>query len=616
MLPNTSSNTPNTPSAGPRRLVHRFAHLKRALRLVWQSSPRWLVINSVMIAIQSALPLLALYLMKLMLDSVAVALDATDKDAAFHDVSLWIGLSMGLVILGVIIRSLAELASEVQVQFVTNHMYDIIHAKSLEVDLEYYENSDYYNTLHRAQEEAPYRPAHIVNNLLQIGQNGLSLIAIAGLLMSVHWGIAIVLLLATIPGVIVRMKYAGKMYHWQRLRTLLERKTSYFDWLLTGGEYAKEIRLFDLGSFFTGRLQASRQQLQTERLRIITQRSLLGLVIEAGAALAIYGTFAFIAYRTVYGDFTLGALVMYYQAFQRGQSLLQGFLSSLARLYEDNLFLSNLYEFLDLKKKIEEPATPAPIPRPIRSEIVFDRVSFRYAGSEVDALSDVTLRIRPGEVVAVVGENGSGKTTLVKLLCRLYDTGSGCITIDGTDIRQFETRALRREISVIFQDYIQYQMTARENIWVGNTALPQDDEAIIAAARQSGADEVLTRLKHGYDTFLGRWFDEDSTELSIGQWQKVALARAFLRDAQLVILDEPTSALDAKAEYEVFRQFRQLLNGRAAVLISHRMSTVKLADHIYVLHQGKLIESGTHDELMHLNGSYARLFELQAQYYR
>lgn len=593
-----------------------FAHLERALRLVWESSPRWLLINGVLIVIQSVLPLLTLYLLKLLLDSVAVALEMTDKDAAFRDVGLWIGLSLGLVVFGAVVRSLAELSSEVQTQFVANHMYDIIHTKSLEVDLEYYENSEYYNTLHRAQEEAPYRPSHIVDNLLQIGQNGLSLVAIAGLLLSVHWGIGIVLMLATFPGILVRMKFAGKMFRWQRRRTLLERQTSYYDMMITDGDFAKEIRLFDLGPFFVGRLKASREQLQNERLRIIVQRTFLALAIEAVAALAIYGMLAFIAYRTVQGDFTLGALVMYYQAFQRGQSLLQGFLRSLARLYEDNLFLSNLYEFLDLEKKIVEPAVPAPVPRPFQSEIAFNHVSFRYPGNTIDALNDVSLRIRPGEVVAIVGENGSGKTTLVKLLCRLYETANGCITIDGTDIRQFETQALHREISVIFQDYLQYQLTARENIWVGNTNLPPNDQAVIAAARQSGADEVITRLQHGYDTPLGRWFEDNGTDLSVGQWQKVALARAFLRDAQLVILDEPTSALDAKAEYEVFRQFRELLNGRAAVLISHRMSTVKLADQIYVLHQGKLIENGTHDELMQLEGTYARLFELQAQYYR
>jgi ATP-binding cassette subfamily B protein len=290
-------------------------------------------------------------------------------------------------------------------------------------------------------------------------------------------------------------------------------------------------------------------------------------------------------------------------------------LSGLAGLYEDNLFLSNLYEFLDLKRKVIEPAHGSPIPQPMKTGVVFDHVGFRYPTGSRKVLEDISLVIRPGEVVALVGENGSGKTTLIKLLCRLYDPVDGNITLDGTDLRQFETTALRRNISVILQDYAKYHLSARENIWFGNTALAPDHERIVAAARQAGADDLIAALPHGYETILGKRF-EDGEELSIGEWQKVALARAFLRDAQIIVLDEPTSSMDAKAEYAVFQNFRQLAAGRTAILISHRFSTVRMADRIYVLKDGSITEGGTHEELIHRGGTYARLFETQAQYYR
>jgi ATP-binding cassette, subfamily B, bacterial len=311
----------------------------------------------------------------------------------------------------------------------------------------------------------------------------------------------------------------------------------------------------------------------------------------------------------------VGDLVMYYQAFQRVQGFLQGILSSLTGLYADNLFLSNLYEFLDLKRTVAEPAVARPVPQPMRVGIVFDHVSFQYPGGTRKAIEDVSLVIRPGEVVALVGENGSGKTTLIKLLCRLYDPTGGSITLDGIDLRQFETHALRREIAIIFQNYAHYHLSAEENIWLGNASLPPDRERVAAAARRSGADEVIRGLPRGYDTILGKRF-ADGEELSVGEWQKVALARAFMRDAQILVLDEPTSSMDAKAEYEVFQNFRKLVAGRSAILISHRFSTVRMADRIHVLQHGRVIEGGSHDELIRAGGTYARLFEMQARHYR
>ena len=479
----------------------------------------------------------------------------------------------------------------------------------------YYESARYYDTLQRAQQEAPFRPTHIVNGLVQVGQNGISLVAMAALLFLFHWIIAAILFVAVIPGIAVRLRYAGKMYRRQREQTSTERQAGYLNWILTGSSHAKEIRLFDLGPLLAGRFRDLRRKLRREKLEIAARRSLAELVAQTSATVAIYGAYAFIAYRTVQGTITLGDLVMYFQAFQRGQGFLQEMLSGLAGLYEDNLFLSNLYEFLDLKRKVIEPAHGSPIPQPMKTGVVFDHVGFRYPTGSRKVLEDISLVIRPGEVVALVGENGSGKTTLIKLLCRLYDPVDGNITLDGTDLRQFETTALRRNISVILQDYAKYHLSARENIWFGNTALAPDHERIVAAARQAGADDLIAALPHGYETILGKRF-EDGEELSIGEWQKVALARAFLRDAQIIVLDEPTSSMDAKAEYAVFQNFRQLAAGRTAILISHRFSTVRMADRIYVLKDGSITEGGTHEELIHRGGTYARLFETQAQYYR
>jgi ATP-binding cassette subfamily B protein len=358
-----------------------------------------------------------------------------------------------------------------------------------------------------------------------------------------------------------------------------------------------------------------RKAFRRERLEITRKRSVADLLAQVCATLAVFGSFGFIAYRTVQGIITLGDMVMYFQAFQRGLGYLQGMLGGAADLYEDNLFLSNLYEFLDLKPKVKQPLYPVPVPRPMKKGLSFKNVSFKYPTSNGNVLEDISLSIEPGEVVALVGENGSGKTTFVKLMCRLYDPNEGAITLDGLDLRRFETTALRREISVIFQDYVKYHLTARENIWFGNILLPPDHKDIEKAALHSGADNLIHRLPKGYETPLGKWF-EDGEELSIGEWQKIALARAFLRDAQVIALDEPTSALDAKSEYEVFRNFRKLLDGRSAVLISHRFSTVKMADRIFVFDAGKIIEKGTHDQLMDLGGTYAEFFEKQAQHYK
>jgi len=604
---------PATPDKRPR--LKDALHIGVAMRLVWDAAPGWTVLNVVMAVVQGVLPLLSVYLLKLILDAVTQGITSADHAAAFRKAALFIALAAAVGLAAALMRSLGALVGEAMGQVVTDHVSDIIHSKSLAVDLEYYENSKYYDVLHRAQQEAPSRPMRIVTDLMSTVQSLISLVAMAGLLVKLSWALGLIIIVAAIPGALVRVRFSGKMYRWQRERSMAERQSWYLHWLLTDGTRAKEVRLFGLGELFRGMFHDLRQILRKERIGIATHRAWADFAGGAAAVLAIFGTFAYIAWKTITGAISLPSMVMYYQAFQIGLTSLQALLTGLAGLYEDNLFLTYYHEFMTLQARLSEPLEPRPMPQRLSEGIVFHGVTFSYADTTRTALADIDLDIRPGEVCALVGANGSGKTTLVKLLCRLYDPQQGHITLDGVDLRDLATAELRRGVSVIFQDYSQYQFSARQNIWVGNIDLPEGSEAVVEAARASGADEVIGGLRHGYDTILGKWF-EDGEELSIGEWQKVALARAFVRDAQVLVFDEPTSALDPTAEWKAFEHIRELAQGCAVLLISHRFSTVRTADRIHILEHGRIIESGSHDELVAQDGTYARMYEVQARAYR
>jgi len=590
-----------------------------AVKLVYRAAPGWTILNFSIAVVGGILPLLAVYLMKLIVDAVTAGITQADHAAAFRTAAQWIILAAAVGLLMALLRSLGALVSEAMGQVVTDHVSDIIHSKSIAVDLEYYESSRYYDSLHRAQQEAPYRPMQIVTDLTSTGQSFVSMVAMAGLLLTLQWSIAVIVVLVAIPGALVRVHFSRRMYGWRRETTMADRKSWYFHWLITDGTRAKEVRLFGLGELFRGMYRDLRQILRRERIGIATRRAWADFASGALAVLAIFGTFAYIVWQTISGAISLGSMVMYYQAFQTGLSSLQSVLSGMAGLYEDNLFLTYYHEFMELEPRVLAPAQPAPVPRPMRDGIRFEAVDFAYPDTERTALAGISLTVKPGEVAALVGPNGSGKTTLVKLLCRLYDPTAGAITLDGADLRSFDVVELRRHMSVIFQDYAQYQFTARENIRVGNVDLapddPSTDAAVQAAARDAGADAAIRGLRNGYDTMLGKWFD-DGEELSVGEWQKVALARAFVRDAQVLVLDEPTSALDPEAEWRVFEHIRALAQGRAVILISHRFSTVRTADRIHILDGGRIIESGSHEELIALGGRYAGMYEVQARAYR
>ena len=582
----------------------------RAVRLVWQATPGWTLANLLMQIIQGILPLAALYLMKLIVDGVMLSMTAADKTESFSQVMFFIGIAAGIALLYALCQLLANMANQAMSLAVTDHVFDLMHAKSVEVDLEYYENPQYFDTLHRAQQEGPYRPTAIVNDLVRLVQNSVTLIAMAGLLITLHWIIAVILFVAVLPGIFVRIHYSNKLFQWQRQRTTTERQASYLNWILTGDIYAKEVRLFGLGDLLIERFSKLQKQLRVEKLILSQKQSMADFMAQTSATIAVFGSFAYIAYKTVYGHITLGDMVMFFQAFQRGLNAMRDLLGGMASLYEDNLFLSNLFDFLKLRPKVKESAHPTPLPIPIQQGIVFDSVSFQYPSTTRKVLEDISLTIAPGETVALVGRNGCGKTTLAKLICRLYDPQHGSISFDGIDLKEFEIRLLRREISVLFQDFVKYYLTANENIWFGNVDQPVDEQRIQTAADQAGVDELIRQLPHGYETILGKWFD-NGEELSRGEWQKIALARAFLRKSQIILLDEPASSLDPRAEYEVFQRFKDLAAGATAIFISHRLSTVKMADRIFVMEKGKIVESGSYDELMEKKGSFAYLFDMQ-----
>ena len=595
--------------------IQKGLHLNRAIRLVWASAPGWATVNVVLIVAEGLLPLAGLYLLKRVIDALQAGIAAQGGASSFRPVLIWIALAAAVALLTALARSLAELAGQAQSLVLTDKVTDILHSQSVAVDLEYYENSRYHDTLHRAQGDAISRPISIVHRLVQIGQNAVSLAGIAGLLFAFNPTMALVLLFVALPSAQVRLMYSRRLFRFEQEQTQKERWAWYYHWMLTNSYFAKEVRLFDLGSLFRTRFRGLRQQLRAGRLALTRRRTLSGVLAQSVATLAIFGALAFIAQQAFKGTVTIGSLVMYYSGFQLAVGSVSAILGGFAGLYEDNLFLANVYKFLDLKPGVTAPEKPLPCPARITQGVAFRDVGFAYPGSSRMVLDEVNLSVAPGQVVALVGENGSGKTTLMKLLCRLYDPDSGRVTVDGVDIRQFDPVQWRQQISVILQDYVQYQLPVWENVWLGDAGTAPDRGKIVKAAERSGADAAIRRLPQGYDTPLGRWF-EKGQELSIGEWQKVALARAFLRDSHFVVLDEPTSSLDPLAEAELFRHFRRAIQGRSAILISHRFSTVQMADYIYVLDQGRVREHGTHRELIERSGLYARLYTAQAAPYQ
>ncbi len=591
--------------------IKNAVRIDRAFVLVWKASPSLTVCALLSNSVQGLLPLAGLYVTKLIIDAAATAVQTGTGEAAFSSILFLIALAVLVAVIQAAFHKLSHFISEAQSLTVTDYVYTTLHEKSVGLDLAYYENHDYFNTLHRAQKEGPYRPTRIVGGLARLVQNGVSLMAMVGLLFMFHWSVGMLLFVSTLPGIIVQIIYARKRFEWQTRRTKDERRAAYINAVLTFPDFAKEIRLFDSGSYFISLFETVRKVIRKEKLELGRGNAIADFWAQFFAAVVLMGCFALIVFRTLKGRITIGDMVMYFQAFQRGINYLKTFLTSIASLYEDNMFVSHYYEFLNIQNRIIRPLEPKPVPETFQQGIRFEQLCFGYPDGRDWVLQDMSLTIKAGEVVALVGSNGSGKSTLVKLLCRLYDPDRGTITIDGIPLTETDPRELRKRISVVFQDFVRYHLSVIENIWVGNTAGPLDLAKIKKAARRAGASSFIERLTRQYETELGRWLSSGE-ELSGGEWQRIALARAFHRDAQLVILDEPTSSLDVHAEYYLFNRFRELVAGKTALLISHRFSTVRMADRIFVMEDGRIAESGSHRELMALAGIYADMYQKQA----
>ena len=598
-----------------KKVVPAMLAILPALKLVWQSSPRLTIVRGIIEILLGILPIGLFYIGKLLIDTLSSG-DPFSGDRLFSPPTIWLLLvAIAIGTTQIICNAVLELINTAQSRKVIDYTQDILHGKSIEVDLAFYENPAYHNTLQRAQQEGSYRPLEILKRIVNLTYNGFSLLAVVGVLFYLHWSVPFILLLAGLPVTLARMDYSLGFHRWFTKQTEQNRLSWYISNLMLEDTFAKELRLFSLGNFLRRRFKHIRQRLYRGHLNLARRRFILTLLAKVVSGCLVFGLLIFVVYQAFEGRITVGSLVFYYQIFNRGQNSIGGLFGSIAGLYEDGLFLSNLSEFLGLESVIKDPQQPQSFAVPINRGIYFKGVSFQYEGSTRYALKDINLVLEPKKTIAIVGENGSGKTTLIKLLCRLYDPTSGTISIDGIHLKDFKINDLRSRISVVFQDYAKYQFTAKENIWFGDVNQTMDSTRLSKAAFQSGADRVIKTLPYGYDTILGKRF-EKGEELSIGQWQKVALARAFFKSSQIVILDEPTSALDPEAEYELFQKFQQLMQNQTAIVITHRLASARRSDKIYVMERGTIVETGTHDQLMTMNGTYRRMFDIQANYYR
>jgi ATP-binding cassette, subfamily B, bacterial len=589
--------------------------LPQTFRLVWQADRTGAVVLGLTTALSALLPAAMAWVGKLIVDAV-VRSAQTGAPEDRTEVIRWVVVELGLMVASLVLGRVSGLVQNLLRVRLGNLINIRILEKALTLELRHFEDSALYDKMQNARREASGRPVNLVLGVLSILKNLLTLAAYAALLVRLSPWTMVVLVAASIPAFIAEARLSGEAFRLYSWRAPEGRKLNYLEWILTRDSHVKEVKLFDIGSLILGRYRTLFAKFFEEDRRLALRRMGWGLGLGLISVAAFYGAYVFIALRAAQGLITLGDMTLYLVVFRQGQTALQEMLSSVGALYEDALFMSNLFLYLSVESRegqsLLAPRSPR---RGIRHGVEFRDVSFRYPGKPGWALQKLTLTLPPGEKLGLVGENGAGKSTLVKLLMRLYEPTEGVILYGGVDLREMEPEDLRRRIGAVFQDFVRYQFTAGENIALGDVPHLEDGARIQRASERGGAQELIAQLPKGLATVLGGWF-EAGQELSAGQWQKLAVARAFMREeAELLILDEPTASIDAEAEHELFRRLRALAQDRMAIIISHRFSTVRIADRIAVLHDGKLEELGTHAELLERNGRYAHLFRLQAQGY-
>jgi ATP-binding cassette subfamily B protein len=588
--------------------AHKFStnlNLIRVLKLIWSASRKWTLISIVFIIVESILFFSSLYLLKVLIDTISrhAVNNAQNEDIVIK----YVILSASSAILYTLIKSISGYITEKQSGKVAEFVDDRIHESAIRVDLSFYESPEYFDILKRAKDMGNEKPNLIVFSLVDITKNTISLIAIGSILVTIDWRLFPLLALFVIPTLWVRINFADSLNELRISQTALERKSNYLSSLLTADVHAKEIRSFGLGDYFRHKYLYIRAHLLQGKLKISKQRTFKEIITSTIAAIGFFCCIAFIAIGSVKGYTSIGDITLFLVAFPQSFNIMQSLSSGISTLYQNNIFIRSIFELFDLQSNLAEAPVALPLPREEQMDLELKNVSFIYPNAEKNTLSNINLKMPAGKIVAVVGINGAGKSTLIKLLCRLYDPSEGQITLNDTNIKSFSTKDYRKQICAVFQDFGKYNVTAADNIRFGDIDHPTDVEEIITAAQNSGADLFINKFPAGYETMMGRIFD-DGHEVSIGQWQKLAIARAFYSKSRFIVLDEATSALDATAEKELFHSFRQRIGNRAALIISHRQSAVKHADYIYVLAHGRIAESGTHEQLVALQGEYFNLF--------
>ena len=587
-------------------------NLPKFFRLIWDTSKSMTIGNLLLRLVKSAIPLSMLYVAKLIIDEVIRQIAVTgERDLSY----LWIlvAAELGLALLSDLINRGITLLDSLLGDLFSNRTSITLIEHAATLDLTQFEDATFYDKLERARRQTVTRVVLMSQVLSQL-QDIVTIGFLAVGLIAFNPWLIVILLIAVIPSFLGETHFNERTYSLSRSWTPERRELDYLRYIGASDETAKEIKTFNLSGFLVSRFKQLSDRYYTLNKSLIINRAVWGSMLTALGTLSYYGAYIFILFRTVTGAITVGDLTFLAGSFSNMRGLLQGIMTRFSQIAESALYLQDLFDFLELRPQITPPANPLPIPRPIQDGFTFEGVGFKYQNSERWAVRNLSFHLRAGEKLALVGENGAGKTTLVKLLARLYEPNEGRILLDGKDLREYDLNDLRHQVGIIFQDYVRFQMTASDNIAIGQISNISDQERIKGSAQKSLADPVIQRLPDGYEQVLGKRFNK-GVELSGGEWQKVALARAYMREAQLLILDEPTSALDARAEHEVFLRFSELIEGKTAVLISHRFSTVRMADRILFLEQGQLKELGSHEELIAQNGKYAELFKLQARGY-